>query len=289
MPRTSYRPLRPALGLVALAAAAIVALLPAAASRADDNTVVAKVNGVEITERDLKLAEAEIGAQLARVPEEARRRVYLEFLIENQLVAEQAVTDKLGEGQDFSGRMAYWKRRSLREAYFEKLASAVSEADLKAVYDKEIKGAETGEEIRAAHILVETEEKAKEVFELLVHDGDFADLAKKHSKDPGSGPNGGDLGYFGKGMMVPPFEKAAFALEKDQVSDPVKSQFGWHIIKLIDRRQKAAPPFDAVKPQLESYFLRQRVRDVVDGLRKSANLEYIDPELKKQVESEQKR
>ena len=281
--------IRIVLSAALFAAVAALAVPTAKPVLADDSKVVAKVNGTEITERDLKLAEAEIGGQLDRVPAEARRRVYLEFLIENQLVADKAAADKLGETADFSGRMAYWKRRSLRETYFEKMASGVDEAELKALYDKEVKGSSSGEEVRASHILVDNEDKAKEIYELLVHDGDFADLAKKHSKDPGSGPNGGDLGYFDKGMMVPQFEKVAFALKKDEISDPVKSQFGWHIIKLVDRRQRAAPPFDAVKPQLETYLLRQKVRVIVDDLRKSAQLEYIDPEFKKQVEAEKKR
>ncbi|MFY0615823.1 MAG: peptidylprolyl isomerase, partial [Hyphomicrobiaceae bacterium] len=123
--------------------------------------------------------------------------------------------------------MAYWKRRALREAYFEKaIQPAITDAEAKAFYDAEAAKAKGGGQIRARHILVKTEEKAKEVYELIAHDGDFVELAKKHSTGP-SGPNGGDLGYFGPKQMVPEFSKAAFALKVGEVSPPVKTQFGW--------------------------------------------------------------
>ncbi|MEM9028522.1 MAG: peptidylprolyl isomerase [Pseudomonadota bacterium] len=271
----------------AAAVAWVMVVAAASGALAEDSKVVAKVNGAVITEKDVALAEAEIGAQLSRVPQNARRRVLIEFLIENQLIAEAANTAKLGETPAFSERLAYWKRRSLREAYFEsQILAKVTDADLRKFYDDNIKPSAAGDEIRASHILVKTEDKAKEVYEALVHDGDFAELAKKNSEDPGSRERGGDLGYFARGMMVPAFEKAAFALKKDEISQPVKSRFGWHIIKVIDRRKKAPPAFDSVKDRLRIVVVRERVKSIVDGLRKSAKLEYVDPAIRKQVESE---
>lgn len=249
--------------------------------------VVAKVNGVEITEKDVSLAMAEIGHRLARIPKRAHRRVLIEFLIENHLIAEAAKEKKVAESDDFKSRMSYWKLRSLRESYFERIVqNAVTDAEVRKFYDEKVTPAAKGEEIRAAHILVKSEDKAKEIYEQLVHEGDFTELAKKNSIDPGSRARGGDLGYFSKGMMVPAFEKAAFALKKDEISQPVKSQFGWHIIKLLDRRSKQPPPFETVKQRVRILLIRQRVKELVAGLRKSANLEYVDPEIRKQVEGE---
>ncbi len=273
---------------LAVSAGLVLAVLPGAvcaqAQEAGDK-VVARVNGTAITEKDVALAQAEIGDRLQRIPQNARRRVLIEFLIENQLIAEAAVGKGIETSDDFKDRLAYWKRRSLREAYFENVVSgSISEAEMRKFYDEKIKPQSSGEEIRASHILVKTKEKAVEIYEMLVHDGDFAELAKKNSQDPGSRNNGGDLGYFSKGMMVPAFEKAAFALKDDEISEPVQSRFGWHIIKLVDRREKSAPPFETVKPRLRMFMIRERVKTVTDDLRGKAQLEYLDPEVKQQVE-----
>lgn len=277
-----------AAGASAIAAlvAVVIATMSAAPALSDESKVVAKVDGAVITEKDVALAEAEIGQQLEALPAEARRRVLVEFLIENQLLAKEGQSQNLSATDAFTDRMEYWKRRSMREAYFEKLESEISEADLRKFYDENLKETGGGEEIRASHILVETEDKAKEIFEQIAHDGDFVELAKKNSIDPGSRAQGGDLGYFGRGMMVPAFEEAAFGLDVDQVSEPVKSQFGWHIIKVMDRRKKAAPPFEEVKERIRVALLRPRVKALLDQLRKDAELEYIDPEIRRQVEAE---
>jgi peptidyl-prolyl cis-trans isomerase C len=203
---------------------------------ADASKVVAKVDGVSITEADVELAREELSGQLGQIPPEQQRRILVEFLIENQLIAKAAEDGKAGTSEDFKQRMDYWRRRALRDSYFQDyIENQVSDSDAQAFYDREVKS-KAGEQIKASHILVANEDKAKEIYELLVHDGDFAELAKKHSLDPGSKVNGGDLGFFGKGRMVPAFEKAAFALKDDEISEPVKSQFGWHIIKAVDFR-----------------------------------------------------
>lgn len=273
-------------GVATCVVAAAVVHLSSGPLSADDSKVVAKVDGVAITEKDVSLAEAEIGQQLASLPQEARRRVLVEFLIENELLAKKGQAEDVASTEAYTDRLAYWKRRSLREAYFEKIQSEISEADLRQFYDENLKEAGGGEEVRASHILVENEDKAKGIYEQLVHDGDFAELAKKNSIDPGSRDQGGDLGYFGRGMMVPAFDEAAFALKQDEISEPVKSQFGWHIIKVVDRRQKAAPPFEQVKERIRVALLRPKVKELLDNLRKDAELEYIDPEIRRQVETE---
>lgn len=274
----------PFLAAAAFLAAAVTALAvpmhPASAQ--DASAVVAKVNGAVITEADLAFAEREIGANLnqAQISDASqRRRVLIEFLVENQLLAEAAAKTQIPGSDNFAGRMAYWKRRALREAYFEKsIQSAITDAAAKAFYDAEAAKAKGGGQIRARHILVKTEEKAKEIYEMIAHDGDFVELAKKHSTGP-SGPNGGDLGYFGKGQMVPEFSKAAFALKVGEVSPPVKTQFGWHLIKLEDRRQSSMPPFAQLKPRIVEHLARQKTREIAATLRKAAKIEYVDPAL----------
>lgn len=269
-----------AISMLTAAFAATIAL--PLASNAETGKVIAEVNGAVITENDLEFAEREIGANLdqANVKQPAqRRKVLIEFLIENQLLAEAAIKNKLADQSSFESRMAYWKRRALREAYFEKsIQSSITDAEAKAFYDAEAAKASGGAQIRARHILVKTEDKAKEIFELIAHDGDFVELAKKHSTGP-SGPNGGDLGYFGAGQMVPEFSKAAFALKVGEVSLPVKTKFGWHLIKVEDRRESSIPPFAQLKPRIVQHLARQKTRSLTADLRKSATIVYTDPAL----------
>lgn len=249
--------------------------------------VVAKVNGKDITEGDMRLAEAEIGNELGSLPPETRRRVLVEYLIENQLFAEAAEGDKLGSGAQFDDRMQYWRRRALRDAFFDRsVKSAVSSADARKLYDQQAAGAKQEEEVRARHILVETEQQAKEVFEKIAHGEDFVRMAKEHSKDPGSKEDGGDLGYFARGQMVPQFEEAAFKLKNGDISHPVQTKFGWHLIKIDDRRARGAPPFDEVRERLIASMVHRKAQEVAAGLREKAKLEYVDAEIKKQVDGE---
>lgn len=276
---------------ILIAAAAVAAPFLAQGALAPavlaEDKVVAKVNGKDITDADLRLAEAEIGSDLGSLPAASRRRVLLEYVIENQLFADAAEAAKLATGTVFDQRMQYWRRRALREFYFEqKLKGSVSEADAKAIYDAQVKGATPQEEVRARHILVDSEAQAKELAEKVAKGADFAELAKQFSKDPGSKGEGGDLGYFSRGQMVPVFEEAAFKLKKGEVSPPVKSQFGWHILKVEDRRPRGAPPFAAIKDRLIASMIHRKAQQTASELRQKAKLEYIDPEFKAQVDRE---
>ena len=229
---------------LALASAA----LPAATLTAvAEDKVVATVNGKPVTEADLAIADSEIGADMGTMPAAQKRMSLLEFLIDNQLFAEAAEADKLGEGAEFENRLKYLKRRTLREIYFEKvIKSSVSDADARKIYDEQVGKIKPEEEVSARHILVESEEKAKELLAKIKAGGDFAALAKENSKDTGSKEDGGNLGYFGHGQMVPQFEEVVFKLNKGDVSDPVKTQFGWHLIKIEDKRFRQPPAFDIV-------------------------------------------
>lgn len=261
---------------------------PVAAS-AEDKTV-AMVNGKAITEADLAFADSEIGSDFGSLPAETKRRYLVEFLIETNLFAAAAETDKLATGAEFDKRVAYMRQRAARQAYFDaKVKGAVSESAAKGFYDDQVKMMKTEEELQARHILVGSEEQAKDIADKLAKGGDFEALAKENSVDAGSKENGGMLGFFGKGQMVPQFEQAAFALEKGQISKPVQSQFGWHIIKVEDKRQKPPPTFDQVKDQILGSLMKSQAQTVLAGLRKASKIEYVDEAMKKQVEAEAKK
>ncbi len=281
--------LRPAIALASALVLAVFAALPVQtqAQAPGSDKVVAKVNGRAITEADLRYAEAEIGNDLGSIPADQRRRVLVEYLIDNHLLAEAGEGAKLGSGAAFDERMKYRQHRAMRDAYFEKsIRDTVTEADARKLYEAQVSAAKPQEEVRARHILVESEIKAKEIFEKIAHGEDFARMAKQHSKDPGSKEEGGDLGYFARGQMVPVFEETAFKLKKGDVSLPVQSQFGWHIIKLEDKRQKGAPPFDQIKDRIIASMVHRKAQEVGQALRDKAKLEFVDPQLKADMEKE---
>ncbi|MEZ5925945.1 MAG: peptidylprolyl isomerase [Hyphomicrobiaceae bacterium] len=256
-----------------LAVAVGVLAGPAAA----DDPVLVTVDGVNITESQIKLAEDEIGPELAGMPEAQRRRVLVEYLVDNQLMAAAGTKDNLGEGEAFEARLAYYRGRALRDAFFEKnVTSLVTEAEAKKIYDDQVAKVPPQDEVRARHILVKTEEEAKEVLEMVRRGDDFGEVAKEKSLDKGSGANGGDLGYFSRGQMVKPFEDAAFALKAGDVSEPVESQFGWHVIKVEDARQKPLPSFETVKERIIASMLQRKAQEVVLGLRGQAKIEIVD-------------
>jgi peptidyl-prolyl cis-trans isomerase C len=266
---------------------ALVGLLAASPAFAGGK-VLAKVNGADITEDDVKLAQSELGPNLGNVPAEQRTAVLVEYITENRLMSAAADKDGLGADPTLAARAEYYKGRALKDLYFEKkIQGAVSDADAKAIYDKQVAAMKPVEEVRASHILVEKKEDADDIEAKLKAGGDFAAIAKDKSKDTGSGANGGDLGYFAKGQMVKPFEDAAWAMKVGDVSEPVQSQFGWHIIKLIDKRNRPAPAFDGVKDRILSGLLQQKAEEVISSLRKDAKIEYLDEALKKAVEAGQ--
>lgn len=263
--------------LIALFAAASLYSL---AAHAAPGTVVAKVNGQDITEAEIEFADAEIGSELAGVPDDRRRRLLVEYLIEAHLMAEAAEKSGLAKGEDFEARVKYYRLRAVRDAYFEKqVRDAVPDSEAKALYDERVKNLPNQQEVRARHILVETEDEAKNIRKELESGGDFAELAQKYSKDRG-GQDGGDLGYFTRGQMVKPFEDAAFSLATGVLSEPVKSDFGWHIIKVEDKRDREPPAFEQVKDQIASSLIQSKLQALVQGLRADAKIELVDASLK---------
>ncbi len=263
-----------ALGLAFALSAVLPALVSAVPAAA---TVLAKVNGKEITDEDLKLAAEDLGASIPRQLEGKARDAYLlDYLIDGELVAQKALADKLDQASDFPQKVAYYREKLLMGSLLSKISKeAVTDAAMKKVYDEAAKAQKPETEIHARHILVATKEEAEAALKRIKAGEDFAKVAKELSKDPGA--EGGDLGWFTKERMVPEFAEAAFKLEAGQVSDPVKTQFGWHIIKVEAKRQTSFPPFDQVKDQVARYVVQKAQSELIAQLRKVAKIERLEP------------
>ncbi len=267
--RHEYRVAHKALGLT-LGLCALVATAAAVPAQAK---VLAKVNGVEITEEDMKLAAEDIGPGVPRQLEgKARENYLLDFLIDEQLVVQKAQADKLAETPDFAKRLGYLRDKALMETMLAKVAKdSVTEAAIKQTYDDAAKNQKPDTEYHAHHILVPTEEEAKAAEKRIKGGEDFGKVAGELSKDPGA--KGGDLGWFTKDRMVPEFGEAVGKMEPGQISDPVKSQFGWHVIKLDEKRAKVFPPLDQVHDQVARYVVQKAQSNVVTKLREGAKIE----------------
>src|SRR6202166_2907703 len=237
------------LGLAAAAVTGCLAivLLTGLPLRAEDaNPVLAKVNGAEIRQSDLALAEEELGPSLAQMDPSTKKENVLAFLIDMKIVAKAAEAKKIEDRDDFKARLAFTRNRLLMDNLLAVEGKAATTEDaMKKVYEEAAKQIEGEQEVHARHILVETEDEAKAIGAELKKGADFAELAKKKSKDPGAS-DGGDLGFFTKDQMVPEFSTVAFALEPGKISDPVKSQFGWHVIKVEEKRARKERGFDQV-------------------------------------------
>ncbi len=264
---------------LSLASSLGAALLLAGAAHAEPK-VLAKVDGVAITEDDVADALLDIGPGLPQKLEGAAREKYvLDYLIDLKLVAKKAEADKLDTGADFTRRLAYYRDKLAMEALLGNVAKAATteEAEHKA-YDEAAKAHPPEQEIHARHILLPTEEEAKAALARIKAGEDFAKVATELSKDPAG--DGGDLGWFTKDRMVPEFADAAFKLEPGQVSDPVKSQFGWHIIKVEEKRMQSFPPFEQVKDQAARYVAQKAQSDLIASLHQGVKIERMDDEQK---------
>jgi len=279
-------------GLAVLAAAALslTGWHATAEEAAAGDKVVVTVDGKSITEADLKLAEAEVGSELGQLPPEIKRRALAEYLIDNQLFANAALTAKLDDTPEFKHYLAYLHQRALREQFFEKsLKGTINEDEAKKIYNTRVAQMKPETEFAARHILVDSEEKAKDLRAKIVAGEDFAKLAGENSTDPVSKKDGGYLGYFGMGQMVPEFEAAIVKMQKGELSEPVKTAYGWHIIKLEDRRRKEPPGFDTVKDTIINSLAVRKAQEASAEMRGKAKIEYVDPDIKKLVEDQKKK
>jgi peptidyl-prolyl cis-trans isomerase C len=267
--------------------AAILALLLAAAGplRAQDkDPVVAKVNGTEIHQSDLAVAEEEAG-QIPPMSPDAKKDYLVQFMADMILVSKAAEDKKIGDSAEFKRKIAFARQKLLMSDFLISVGkAALTDEAMHKVYDEAVKQQSQEQEVHARHILIraaagdekaskEAEDKIKAIIVRLKNGEDFEKLAKELTEDPSGKANGGDLGYFSKEQMVPEFSNTAFKLEKGQISEPVKTQFGWHVIKVEDKRAKPMPKFEEVKTQIENYVTRKAQAELVQKLRAEAKIE----------------
>jgi peptidyl-prolyl cis-trans isomerase C len=271
--------------LPSLVLAAVMALPLAAETQPDASTVVARVNGDEITLGHVIATVASLPPQYQQAEDDVLFDFVLEQLIQQQL---------LGQQQDgLNKRNALTLDNEKRSLQAVQTVAAltndlVTEEAIQAAYDARFNDFAGEDEFDASHILVESEEEAKALKAQLDDGADFAELARENSTGP-SGPNGGALGWFGKGQMVPEFETAVIALDKGQVSDPVQTQFGWHLVKLNDKRKTEAPELDAVRDELAQTIQQDAIQARIDELTQQAQierpaLEGAGPEIMRQLD-----
>lgn len=275
--------------LAAVAFATFITLqAPAFAADAAD-PVVATVGDVAIHKSELDLAVANLDPQLAQLPDEQKQVAALSAAIDVKLLAKDAAAEKLDQTPDFQSHMAYLRDRELHNAYFKAhVADTITDDEVKARYDKEVAALPKQEEVHARHILVKTEDEAKEVIKELDAGKDFAELAKEKSTDPNKS-EGGDLGYFGRGRMVKEFEDAAFAMPVGTYSKtPVKTDFGYHVIKVEDKRDAPPPPYDQVKDQVRQLVMRDKYLDLLNKAKQATKIQISDPALSKAYDDAQK-
>ena len=250
-------------------------------TKPDPNQVVAKVNGTDITRQEVIDSAVDL-------PEQIRSQIDLVFpqllnrYIGLKLLGDKGRAEDLANDPEVKKLMSDYETQAIRQVYVTRyLKQQVTEDAIKARYEKKLKDNPPPEEVRAAHILVKTEDEAKALIEQLKGGADFAQLAKEKSEDKGSGANGGELGWFSKDVMVKEFADAAFAMKPNEISQtPVKSQFGFHVIKLEERRTQPAPTLDSQREQIRAELSEETVQALVQTLRKEAKVEVLIPETK---------
>jgi peptidyl-prolyl cis-trans isomerase C len=251
---------------------------PVATPAADaPDSVVATVNGKPITQADLAIAADDPALSLPGVDDAQKKNLLVDYMVDLKVGAQAAEAAKIGDSPDFQRKLNYFRDKLLLDDYLEQQAKKVvtPEAE-KAIYDQSVKLTKPEEEVHARHILVDNEAEAKKIAGRLKAGEDFAKVAAETSKDPGSKAEGGDLGWFTKERMVPDFATAAFAMKPGQISDPVKTQFGWHVIKVEEKRMKPQPTFDELKEQIDQHLIRKAQQDLILKLRAEAKVDRKD-------------
>ncbi len=206
------------------------------------------------------------------------RQNVLRGMVSERLLYLEAVKQGVEKSPEVQKRFEGLKKQLVIQSLIEQQTKTLTtDAGLKKLYAQRVEAMKDQEEVRARHILVDSEAEAKKLHEQILKGADFSVLAKEKSVDKGSAMRGGDLDFFAKDRMVPEFANAAFALKKGEISSPVKSEFGWHIIKLEDRRKASVPPFEQLREQIVAEAQKQGVQDYVDTLMKAADVKYLDP------------
>lgn len=238
---------------------------------------IASVNGQYISKKTLEDLEKDLAQRSHGQAPAYPKEKLVDELVQREILVQDALTKKLDQSPEVVAQLDAAKKAILTQASLQAYlkANPITDADIKKEYDSKVGGA-NATEYKASHILVKTEDEAKKLISELDKGGKFAALANKNSLDAKESKNGGDLGWFSPSQMVAPFSEAVAKLEKGKYTKaPIKTQFGWHIILLEDSRKQAAPPLEAVKEQLTPMLQRQKIQDMVEGLRKQAKVEML--------------
>ena len=249
--------------------------------------VLAEVNGTAITDNDFYKEQETLPPYLKPMTETAEgKKEMIDTMVVRELIMQQAKKDGIDSTPEVAAKLEDLKKRVIVEAFLKKKveeAANVSDAELQEFYKKNQDKFKTGEQIRASHILVKTEPEAKEIEKQLKGGANFEELAKKKSID-GAAPKGGDLGWFGRGSMLPDFENVAFGLKEGQLSGIVPTKFGYHIIKVTGKRPAGPRSFEEVKDQIKAAIVPEKQQEVFkklkDDLKKTAKISVKEDALK---------
>jgi len=274
-------PARIIAGALVAAAAALGAASGAIAQTASPaaDPTVAVVNGEKIVRSDVMTIFEGLPEQFRQIPMATLFDQILQRLIDRKLLAQAAVKAGFPDRPEVQRRLANDREQILQESYlYARIEDELTDARLKTAYDRKMSGAAKDEEVRARHILLKTEDDAKAVIVEVEKGADFTDLARKRSTGPTSA-NGGDLGYFKRDQMVGPFSEVAFALKPGEVSKaPVRTQFGWHVIKVEDRRAAKLPSFEESKEELKTEEAQAVVKEIMGSIRTGASITLVEPD-----------
>ncbi|WP_336276387.1 peptidylprolyl isomerase [Bartonella sp. CB178] len=262
------------------------ALEKASEKKIPPSHIMAVIDGKNITAGQLDELALEINPNLANIPDEQRRITVLKAYLDMRVLTKAAISKGIDKTAAYDKRMAIMRDNVLQQLYFKQMVvDQISDADLVALYDKEVAALPKEDEIRARHILVKTKKEAQDIIKRLNKGENFEEIAKKSSTD-GSAAVGGDLDYFSHGQMVKPFEDAAFALKVGEYTkNPVESPFGWHVIKVEDRRLKQPPVFDDVKEMLRTQLIKERYQKLITDLRSKVDVKYPDAHIAELMKS----
>lgn len=265
----------PRVGLaLALALSAPAALAQPTPATPPGDPVVARVDGQPILLSDLTAAARDLPEELRAAPPQMLYPLLLDQLIAGRAVTAAARRAHLDQDPEVQARIRRAEEQELQQAWLSReIATRVTDEAIRARYDRDVANRPAEEEVRARHILVPTESEAREVLAEIRGGADFTAVAQRRSSGPGA-REGGDLGFFRRGDMVPEFAEAAFALQAGQISEnPVRSPFGWHVIKVEERRQAAAPSLEEAAPAIRQRLLEAEVQAAVERARSEAQVE----------------
>ena len=274
--------------LLAASLATVIFASPAMAQDAApaEDPVLATVNGEEILESEVRATQQGLPQQYRQLPFDMLKADLLTREINQRLLMDAGSEAGLADDEEVKAQIAALERRLIAETYLDRaLSDAITDDAIEAKYEEFIKTNEPEPQVHARHILLESEEDAKAIIAELDDGADFVELAKEKSTGP-SGPNGGDLGFFNRGDMVAPFAEAAFAMEPGTYSsEPVQTQFGWHVIKVEEKKEGTQPSLDEVRQQLVAEISRDAFNALVEDLRSDAEIvNYVEIEAAKAAE-----